>query len=78
MFTASDLNLGLYSPVGDIAVMALCIIMAVFIKLSYIGSEKKRFRIIMLILVFILISAMSNVGVQMLLKAEVIRRRLQT
>ena len=73
MFTASDLNLGLYSPVGDITVMALCIIMAVFIKQSYIGSEKKRFRIIMLILVFILISAMANVGVQMMLKADTVR-----
>ena len=73
MFTASDLNLGLYSPIGDITVMALCIIMAVFIKQSYIGSEKKRYRIIMLILAFILLSAMANIGIQMLLKAEVIR-----
>lgn len=73
MFTASDLNLGLYSPVGDITVMALCIIMGVFIKQSYIGSEKKRFRIIMLIILFILISAMSNIGVQMLLAADVKR-----
>lgn len=73
MFTASDLNLGLYSPVGDITVMALCIIMGVFIKQAYIGSEKKRFRIIMLILVFILISAMANVGVQMMLKADIVR-----
>ena len=73
MFTASDLNLGLYSPVGDITVMALCIIMGVFIKQAYIGSEKKRFRIIMLILVFILISAMANVGVQMMLKADTVR-----
>ena len=73
MFTPSDLNLGLYSPVGDITVMALCIIMGVFIKQSYIGSEKKKFRIIMCILTFILISAMANVGIQMLLKASVIR-----
>ena len=73
MFTASDLNLGLYSPVGDITVMALCIIMGVFIKQSYIGSEKKKFRIIMCILTFILISAMANVGIQMLLKASVIK-----
>ncbi|WP_303838514.1 EAL domain-containing protein [Ruminococcus flavefaciens] len=73
MFTASDLNLGLYSPVGDITVMALCIIMGVFIKQSYIGSEKKKFRIIMCILTFILISAMENVGIQMLLKASVIK-----
>lgn len=69
MFTASDLSLGLYSPIGDITVMALCIIMGVFIKQSYLGSEKKRYRIIMFIIAFILISAMANVGVQTMLLA---------
>ena len=73
MFTASDLDLGLYSPVGDITVMALCIIMGVFIKQSYIGSDKKRFRIIMCIIIFILVSAMLNIGVQILLDADVKR-----
>ena len=73
MFTASDFDLGVYTPVGDITVLAFCSIMAMFIKQSYIGSEKKRFRIIMCIIIFIFISAASNVGVQMLLKASVIR-----
>lgn len=73
MFTVSDLNLGLYSPVGDITVLAFCAIMALFIKQSYIGSEKKRYRIIMLVIIFVFVASASNICFQMMLKAEVIR-----
>lgn len=61
MFANSDLDLGSYTPVGDIIVLALCIVMGILIKQTQIGKEKTSFRIIMHILVFAFIASAVNI-----------------
>ena len=46
MFVNSELYLGSYTPVGDIIVLALCIVMGILIKQTHIGKEKTSFSII--------------------------------
>ncbi|MBO4493688.1 MAG: EAL domain-containing protein [Ruminococcus sp.] len=64
MFAKSDLNIGSYTPVGDIIALSLCIIMAILVKQTYIRKEKSRFFIIMHILTFMLIAASANIFMQ--------------
>ena len=64
MFANSDLDLGSYTPVGDIIVLALCIVMGILIKQTHIGKEKTSFSIIMHILVFGFVGASANIFFQ--------------
>lgn len=64
MFVNSDLYLGSYTPVGDIIVLALCIVMGILIKQTHIGKEKTSFSIIMHILIFGFLAASANIYFQ--------------
>ena len=64
MFAKSDLNVGSYTPVGDIIALSLCIIMGILVKQTYLRKEKDRFFIIMHILSFMLIAASANIFMQ--------------
>ena len=64
MFANSDLDIGSYTPVGDIIALSLCIIMAILVKQTYIRKEKGRFFIIMHILAFMFVASMANIFLQ--------------
>ena len=73
MFTSATYDPGAYSPAGDMVVLVVAHIISIFIGISYIGSDKKRFRIIMCLIVSIFFSTAANIGYQLLLKEPVIR-----
>lgn len=68
MFANSDLTLGSYTPVGDIIVLSLCIIMGILIKQTHIGRDRYNFLIIMHILIFAFVAASANIVFQTQLK----------
>ena len=72
MFAISNLNIGSYTPVGDIIALSLCIIMAILVKQTYIRKEKSRFFIIMHILAFMLIVASANIFMQTYIVKETV------
>ena len=70
MFANSDLALGSYTPVGDIIVLSLCIIMGILIKQTHIEKDKINFYIIMHILAFAFVAASANIIFQTQLLKE--------
>ena len=73
MFKSTTLNLAQYTPVGDITVMALCIIMSILVRNSFISGNKQRFRILIVNLLFIFISSASNILFEIMLNSTVLR-----
>ena len=70
MFANTDLRLGNYTPVGDIIVLALCLVMGILIRQTHIGKEKTSFYIIMHILSFAFISSSANIFFQVQMQKE--------
>ena len=66
----SLLNLIEYTPVGDIIVLALCIIMGILMRQTYISGSKTRYIIIMRIVIGAAVAALLNMGFRMLLYSE--------
>lgn len=72
MYESTQIDLNGYTPVGDIIVIALCMIMAVLLWQTHINKNTK-FRSIMLILITTWISSTTNVIYEMLMYSENIR-----
>ncbi len=72
MFDSSNLDLAQYTPVGDIAVMAMSIIMGILLRQSYISSSRQRFHLLTFNLLAIVIASASNIFYQMLLNSSVL------
>lgn len=70
MFDSSNLDLAQYTPVGDIAVMAMCIIMGILLKQSYISSSRQRFHLLTLNLFAMVIASAANILFQMALNSS--------
>ena len=73
MFKSTTLDLAQYTPVGDITVMSLCIIMSILVRNSFISGNKQRFRILIVNLLFIFISSASNILFEIMLNSTVLR-----
>ena len=56
-----DSSLGNYSRMGDVAVIALCIVVSVLLLTSYV-VRNKSFRVFSAIVGFLFISAIVNIG----------------
>ena len=70
MFESSNLDLAQYTPVGDIAVMAMCIIMGILLRQSYISSSRQRFHLLTLNLFAMVIASAANILFQMALNSS--------
>jgi hypothetical protein len=73
MFKSTTLDLAQYTPVGDITVMSLCIIMSILVRNSFISGNKQRFRILTVNLIFMFIGSASNIFFEIMLNSTVLR-----
>lgn len=69
MFKYSFLTLAEYTPVGDITVIALCLIMSILLWQTYIRKTERFFRTIMII-IFTAASSISNILYEIALRSE--------
>ena len=73
MFDTHSLNLSKYTPVGDITVMALCIIMGILVYQTYI-HKNRNFRMILGILASIFVAAMTDIIYEVFLNSAEVRK----
>ncbi|MCM1505692.1 MAG: EAL domain-containing protein [Ruminococcus flavefaciens] len=69
MYESTKINIKGYTPVGDIIVIALCMIMAVLLWQTHINKNTK-FRAIMLIVMTTWVSSVTNVIYEMMIYSE--------
>lgn len=69
MFDAHNLNLYKYTPVGDITVMALCIIMTLLVWQTYI-YKNRNFRMIITILCSIFVASATDILYEVFLSSD--------
>ena len=72
MFDAHNLNLYKYTPVGDITVMALCVIMTLLVWQTYI-YKNRNFRMIITILCSIFVASATDIMYEVFLSSDHIK-----